>query len=97
VKVAAPLLRQVADALRERQALNAVRTQLLDHRIGEWWQVQKQKPSTETEQAALKQFREEINAMPKADLQRAAAEWRREHEARQERAPRQRSGPTMSR
>ncbi len=97
IKVAAPLLRQVAETLRERQALNAVRAQLLHHRLGEWQQMQNRNLSTETEQAAQKRFREDINAMPKADLQRAVAEWRREHEARQERAERQRSGPSMSR
>jgi hypothetical protein len=36
--------------------------------------------------------------MPKADLHRAAAEWRREQEAKQERAAqRQLSGPSMGR
>jgi hypothetical protein len=97
VKVAAPLLQQVAEALRERQALNAVRAQLLDHRLGEWQKMQKQNPTTEIEPAAQKRLREDINALPKADLQRAAAEWRREQETRQERALRQRSGPSMSR
>jgi hypothetical protein len=98
VKGAAPVLRQAAEALRERQALTAVRAQLLDHRIGEWRQGQGQNPTTETEHAAQARFGHEIRAMPKADLHRAAAEWRREQEAKQERAAqRQRSGPSMSR
>jgi hypothetical protein len=98
VKSTAPLLRQAVEALRERQALTAVRTQLLDHRMGEWRQEQRQNPTTETEQAAKKRLGQHINAMPKADLHRAAAEWRREQKAKQERAvQRQRSGPSMSR
>ena len=97
IKGAAPLLRQMAEALWERRALNAMRAQLLDHRMSEWQKMYRDNVLTETEQAAHKRFREEIYAMPKADLQRAAAEWRREHEARQERAPRQRSGPSMTR
>jgi hypothetical protein len=97
IKVAAPLLGQVAKALRERQALNTMRAQLLNHRIGEWQQMQKRNPTTETEPAAQKRLREDISAMPKAELHRAAAEWRQEQEARQERAPRQRSGPSISR
>jgi hypothetical protein len=98
VKGAAPLLRQAAEALRERQALNAVRVQLLDHRMGEWRREQRQKPTTETEQAAQARISHEIRVMPKADLHRAAAEWRRAQETKQERAAqRQRSGPSMSR
>jgi len=98
VKTAAPLLRQAAEALRERQALNAVRAQVLDHRMGEWRQGQKQNPTSETKQAALKRFGQQINVMPKTELQRAAVEWRREQEAKQERAAQhKRSGPSMSR
>jgi hypothetical protein len=52
--------------------------------MGEWRQTQKHSPTAETERAAQKRFRNEINAMPKSNLQRAAAEWRRKHEARQE-------------
>jgi hypothetical protein len=74
-----------------------MRAQLLNHRISEWQQMQKRNPATETEPAAQKRLREDISAMPKAELHRAAAEWRQEQEARQERAPRQRSGPSMSR
>lgn len=46
VKTAAPLLRQAAEALRERQALNAVRAQVLDHRMREWRQGPKQNPTS---------------------------------------------------
>jgi len=60
--------------------------------------MHKQNYIPETEQAAQKQFSQEIRAMPKADLHRAAIEWRREQEAKQQHAAqRQRSGPSMGR
>lgn len=65
--------------------------------MSEWRQGQRQNPTTETEQGAQKRFIQEIRAMPKAELQRAAVEWRREQEAKQHRAARQRSGPSLSR
>lgn len=97
VKAAAPLLRQAAEALRERQALRAVRAQLLEHRMSEWRKGWRQNPTQETEPAAQARLRRDILAMPKAELHRAVAEWRREQELQQERAAQQRSGPSMSR
>jgi hypothetical protein len=97
VEAAAPLLRQAAVVLRERHVLSAVRSHLLDLRMADWRREQTQNPSPETEQAAQKRFREGIGAMPIADLQRAVAERRQEHEARQKRAPRRRSDPSTSR
>jgi hypothetical protein len=97
VRAAAPLLRRAAEALRERRALNTVRAHLLDHYMSAWRQRQKQNPTAETEQAAQARLRRDIAAIPKAELHRAAAEWRREQEAKQERAAQhRRSGPSMS-
>jgi hypothetical protein len=93
-----------------RAKLDPVRALLLEGRLAAWLEAQgspakrRQVPAEQVERARAELSRE-IEAMPNAELRRAAAAWReqelrREQERAQEQeraraAPRQRSGPSM--
>ncbi len=107
----AELLERVREAEAVLRAkLDPVRALLLEGRLAAWLEAQgspakrRQVPAEQVERARAELSRE-IEAMPNAELRRAAAAWReqelrREQERAQEQeraraAPRQRSGPSM--
>jgi len=105
----AELLERVREAEAVLRAkLDPMRALLLEGRLATWLEAQgspakrRQVPAEQVERARAELSRE-IEAMPNAELRRAAAAWReqelrREQEQAQEQeraAPRQRSGPSM--
>ena len=94
---ARPLLRQVAEHIRERQArarqrreLEAIRVRLLGERLEGWRQGQSQSQSrknaprvAEAEHVATRRLRREIDAMPEVELRQVAAAWRQQEKEKE--------------
>ena len=90
---ARPLLRQVAEHIRERQAqarqrreLEAIRVRLLAERVDGWRRGESRKNTprvAEAEPVATRRLRREIDGMPEVELRQVAVAWRQQEKEKE--------------